>query len=807
MPIRLDELDMAADDQGDLDKRLRARIAELEAENARLRTVFAKSRVHADDTAGHDREVAASRAELAGAEELIAGLQQANLALDRSRAALEESEARYRAVLESATEHAIITMDKAGRITGWSPGAVAILGWEANEVLGRDSAFIWTEEDRIARIPEAERRKALKTGCMVEERWHLRRDGSRFWGSGRLSRLQKESVAGFVKILRDDTASRRAMEVTRESEARLAAIFGAAAVGLCEISPKGFFLRVNEELCRILGRSRQELQRMGVADVTHPDDLERSFQTLGEVLESKGMTRLDKRYLRPDGSQVWANSSISALLDEAGQVRSLLVVTADLTERHEAETAVRESEDRLRNLVSASSEVMYATNPDWTVLRRLDGEGLFADTDQLNADWFEYYVHPDDQPMVRSAIRAGILSKSVIEVEHRFPRSGGSFGWVLSRAVPVLDATGDIREWFGAASDVTARKEAEAALLEQKERFRLLVMGMPQLVWRSANEGEWTWSSPQWCTYTGQSVMESLGRGWLSAVHPDDRAATMEAWHEAPRHGKLTVELRIRCAADGAWRWHQTRSLPVRDIRRPGRTEGRITEWIGTCTDIEDLMRLQHRQEILVAELQHRTRNLLTVIRSILVRTLPHSQERDEIDGRLAALGRVQGFLGRTAQRPISLAELVAAELTATGIKASQRSVVAGPLVELSDDKVQPLALALHELATNAVKYGALAQPAAKLSITWRFETREGNEHLLLEWRESGVAMPPAAAPRRRGFGTELIQRALPYQMRGEAELTFRSDGVHCLISLPADAVQGIEIDASSAVTIKTIHR
>jgi PAS domain S-box-containing protein len=770
------------------DRRSQLYIAELELEVARLRQILDRAGLDADSQPSWQTcPLATSQAELAGAAELIAGLQQANLALDESRAALAESEARYRAVLESATEYALITMDRSGRITGWSPGAVAVLGWESEEILGRDSAIFWTEEDREAGMPEAERRKALRSGRAPDERWHLRRDGSRFWASGQLTPLQPGSPPGFLKIMRDDTARRRALETTRDSEARLAAIFGAAAVGLCEISPQGTFLRVNEELCRILGRSQQELQRLGVADVTKPDDLPLSFETLRQTLESKGVGRLDKRYLRPDGSEVWANSSISALLDDAGKVRSLLVVTADLTARHAAEAAVRESEDRLRSLVKASSEVMYAANPDWSVMRRLDGEGLFGGVDHPNATWLDHYVYPEDQPAVRAAIREAIQSKRLLEIEHRVRRPDGSWGWTLSRAVPILDAAGEIKEWFGAASDITARKEAEAALLAQRERFRLLVLGMPQLVWRSASEGSWTWSSPQWQAYTGQSGSESLGWGWLNAVHPEDRDAAMQAWHEAPRLGRLSTEFRIRSAASGAWQWHQTRSLPVREAPTAERSEGPILEWIGTSTDIEDLIRLQQQQEVLVAELQHRTRNLLTVIRSILGRSLPPSPERNEFDGRLAALGRVQSFLGRTASQSVPLAELVTAELAATGNRAAERQSVAGPPVDLPSDKVQPLALALHELATNAVKYGALSQPGAHLAVRWHVEAVGGRDHLVLDWRESGVAMP-AMDPRRQGFGSELIRRALPYQLGGKAELTFTPDGVHCVVTVPINA-------------------
>lgn len=388
--------------------------------------------------------------------------------------------------------------------------------------------------------------------------------------------------------------------------------------------------------------------------------------------------------------------------------------------------------------------------------------------------------------MVHAAVQEAIRTRGIYELEHRTRREDGSLGWVQSRAVPLLDEAGEVREWIGAASDVTARREAEEALREQKERFRLLVMGMPQLVWRAADGGVWTWSSPQWHAYTGQSEAESLGLGWLSAVHPDDRGLAMRVWHEAPLHGRLNVEFRIRRASDGAWQWHRTRSLPVRDEPQPGCPEGRILEWVGTSTDIEDLMRLQQQQQVLVAELQHRTRNLLTVIRSILGRSLPRSPERDELDGRLAALGRVQDFLTRTPTWTASLHELVTAELTAAGGGKSGKSEVTGPAVAISGDRVQPLALALHELATNAAKYGAIAQPAARLSVSWRFRTIQGKEHLQLEWRESGVVMPPRGVPPRHGFGTQLITRALPYQLRAKADLTFMPDGVCCRITMPA---------------------
>ena len=195
------------------------------------------------------------------------------------------------------------------------------------------------------------------------------------------------------------------------------------------------------------------------------------------------------------------------------------------------------------------------------------------------------------------------------------------------------------------------------------------------------------------------------------------------------------------------------------------------------------------------------------MVRSVARRSIPSSPERDEYDSRLSALGRVQGFLSRSPLYTVSLGDLVEAELTATGNGASEKVVVGGPAVELPGEGVQAVALALHELATNAVKYGALAQASGRLSVTWRIEDPTGagadggagngggsgdggigNGHrLVISWRESEVAMPEGP-PTRRGYGSELITKALPYQLRAETALEFTHDGVRCRIALPAGA-------------------
>ena len=129
----------------------------------------------------------------------------------------------------------------------------------------------------------------------------------------------------------------------------------------------------------------------------------------------------------------------------------------------------------------------------------------------------------------------------------------------------------------------------------------------------------------------------------------------------------------------------------------------------------------------------------------------------------------------------------MSAELEATGNGRSQEAVIHGPPVDLPGEGIQPMALALHELATNAVKHGALSCLTGHLEITWRVEDGSDPALLRLEWRETGVPML-RDRPERQGFGTELIERALPYQLKAQTKLQFTPDGVHCTIILPAGA-------------------
>ncbi|GGE08471.1 hypothetical protein GCM10011390_29450 [Aureimonas endophytica] len=455
--------------------------------------------------------------------------------------------------------------------------------------------------------------------------------------------------------------------------------------------------------------------------------------------------------------------------------------------------ALRRSEERLRLFGEASSDILWIRDAETLHLHYLTPacEEIYGITlaEALAGDnhrrWLDFVV-PADRAHVLEALRR-VREGAHVTFEYRLRRAAdGSLRWLRSTAFPIAGEAGEVRLIGGIGRDMTKRQETEL-------RLRSLIEGIPQLVWRTDDGGRWTWASPQWTSYTGLSEAESAGHGWLAALHPEDREPALAFWRSAPDSGRLEMNGRLRRGSDGSFRWFQSRATAVRDAH------GAILEWLGTSTDVEDLRQLQEHQSVLIHEVQHRTRNLIGVVRSLVDRTLEGAVSLEDfharIRDRLGALARVNSLLSRLDEGDkIAFDELLQAELAAHGAvqdgAGRQLTLEGPPGVRLRSTTVQIFALALHELATNAVKYGALATGTGHLAIRWRVAVEDRQKRLVVDWRETGVAdMPSAgAAPQGGGFGRQLIEKALPYQLKARTSYALQPDGVHCVLDLPVAA-------------------
>lgn len=329
------------------------------------------------------------------------------------------------------------------------------------------------------------------------------------------------------------------------------------------------------------------------------------------------------------------------------------------------------------------------------------------------------------------------------------------------------------------------RRRQEAALREGEKRLRVALESGHLAMWeRDHRTNTYVWSDEFYRTFGfGIGEVVPSRTGWLARVHPEDRARVAANLTRIDSANEdFNNEYRI-IRPDGAVRWVRVRGRQLQ-------TDGSKLRTIGLIEDVTDAKQHIEIQNVMVAELQHRTRNLMAVVQSIARQTLDSAASMEDFeyrfDRRLEALSRVQGLLSRADSEPITIAALMRMELEAIGANAfGNRVVTQGPEVTLPKSAVEMLSLAIHELATNALKYGALANGTGRLSVTWRNEETPAKRQLVLEWVENVIARPPGAGSHRRGYGRTLIEEALPYSLGAETRFALGPDTLHCRIGLP----------------------
>ncbi|QIQ85364.1 PAS domain-containing protein [Erythrobacter sp.] len=476
--------------------------------------------------------------------------------------------------------------------------------------------------------------------------------------------------------------------------------------------------------------------------------------------------------------------STPILRNGEGEPIGVVTVYEEMTEQAVTQRALRKSEERFRQFGNASTDVIWLIDvasgqldyisPAFEDIWGVPCETVLAD----RSNWADF-LHPADRERVMGAMPRCTRGEKVT-TDYRIVRPDGEVRHIRDTGFPIPGPDGSPVRIGGIARDLTDRTRQRKAIEDSERRFRTLVEGIPQLVWSATPDGKCKWVSPQWTAYTGLSVEDSRGHGWLAAVHPEDREEARRDWHHAETGGDLRGEWRFRRARDGTYRWFQTRATPVIE-------KGEVVEWLGTSTDVEDMIDLQERQKLLLAELQHRVRNLLAMVRSIIRQSAEGYDDVEDyvahLTGRIDAMARTQVMLTRKAGAAVDLESLIREELAR--VAEEDRLAMAGPSVDLSAKAAEVLTLAIHELATNSIKYGALGCDG-RLAIRWFVTRRETGEWLEVMWKEN--CPEPLGEASRRGFGTELIEGRVPYELKGEGTMRVRPDGLLAEIAFPLEA-------------------
>jgi len=271
---------------------------------------------------------------------------------------------------------------------------------------------------------------------------------------------------------------------------------------------------------------------------------------------------------------------------------------------------------------------------------------------------------------------------------------------------------------------------------------------------------------------------------FLACVHSDDRVRFVSAVRGVrPDNPSYAVTFRF-IRPDGRDVWLEETARAEFD------TAGRFERLKGLTVDITARKRAEERQDLLIAELDHRVKNVLARVAAVITATRHGRSSMDEfvkaLDGRIHSMGAAQSLLSGSRWHGVGLTELVRHQLAPYTTDAN--TTISGPDVVLSAEMTQTMALVFHELVTNAAKYGSLSVPDGRISVTW--ERLPGNAHapesVLILWRE--ISGPPVTAPSRSGFGTRLIRDLVPHELDGKVDLVFASDGVCCKIAVPLNA-------------------
>jgi PAS domain S-box-containing protein len=553
-------------------------------------------------------------------------------------------------VLESAADFAILTADLDGVITSWNSASERVMGWSEAEAVGQHACMIFTPEDQAKDACGLEMAQARATGRAMDERWHLRKDGSRFWGSGSMTRLEDQETGehfGYCKIVRDRTEQHEAGQRLEASQVLLSNVL--------ERNPDCMkLLDVDGRLTFINGPGLQLLEFDGLQDVSGKPwvslwpEMERS-KVEGALAEAAaGRTgRFQGFCPTAKGTPKWWDVQVTSVPGSAEQPGLLLASSRDITELEATQSALRRSEERLRTALSISTVGVMFWGSDFGLTEvndaflRMTG---FSREEALGKTWQELTPPEFHPPSLRAVEEVTTLGETTPNEKQNYRRDGSRW-WGLFAARRVGD---EVVEFV---LDISDRREAERALRESEARFRHMADSAPALIWMTDETGQITFANMHYDHMFGRPVAGMLGDGWASIVLPEDLERHTDAFFaafqaRAPFHTETRVRDRhgrvrwLRCEGvprtddAGTFLGYTGCSVDITEARLASEElERRVVERTAELMTAEESLRQSQKLEAvgqLTGGVAHDFNNLLTIIRSSadLLRRSNLSEER-----------------------------------------------------------------------------------------------------------------------------------------------------------------------------------
>lgn len=408
------------------------------------------------------------------------------------------------------------------------------------------------------------------------------------------------------------------------------------------------------------------------------------------------------------------------------------------------------------------------------------GEALYR-AGQPAADVLANLIHPADRKRMRDAIALSIATGADCRCDYRTMAHDGEVRWFAAFGKPIFDQHNSVSRLSGVCINLTEQAKAAEALEISNKRFNIVSESIPEIVWSSGGDGVHDYFNRRWHEFTGIEP-ENIGpETWIDLIHPEDTHRAIEAWTTCLRTGQdYSIDYRFKYR-DGSYRWLKVQAKPLRNA------EGAIVRWYGTSTDIDDAKQLEAEREAVAHELDHRIGNLFALVNGLVNMSARDGDTgqavADAIRGRLKALHDAHSLIRRADAGGATSMQGLLRTLLRPYDDGSGRVSIHGDDVEIAASAVTPMALVFHELATNAVKYGALRAEGGALHVT----LRQRNDCLTIDWNEK--CLSPAPAGEGSGFGSRLFKAVIDGQLRGQATRTATAEGLAIAVSLPLSSL------------------
>ncbi|MGY3369379.1 PAS domain S-box-containing protein [Bradyrhizobium sp. GM22.5] len=612
-----------------------------------------------------------------------------------------------------------------------------------------------------------------------------RPDGSRFTAMVNIRALRDFSgrIQGAINCFQDITGRKQVEEEVRRTTQDLQDFFDNGAVGLHIVSGEGIIIRANKAELDLLGYRPEEYIGRHVAEF-HAD-----APVIGDILQrlscGEPLQRYPARLRARDGTikHVLITSN-SRIVD--GKFVNTRCFTTDVTELHAAEEARQASEARLAATYEAASVGISETDENGRFLRVNDSLCRITarKRDELLGMTFLDYTDSNDQTedaeLYARQVRGDIENYTV---RKRVLRPDGSVRHLDIFSSSVRDSEGCFLYGVRVAQDVTTTKQLEDRLREGEQRMRDLLEALPAAIYTTDAKGR--------INFFNRAAVEMAGR---TPQPGDEWCVTWKLYwpdgsplphNECPMAVALRENRPVRGAEAVAER-PDGRRVPFIPFPTPLRdADGNLVGAINMLVDISERKNAENAQKALIDELNHRVKNTLATVQSLANQTARHAADLQEFlptfTGRLLALARGHDLLTKRNWQDTPFEKLVH-DIVAP--MSGGRVLTSGPHVELDARMALSITMVLNELLTNAAKYGALSVPNGSVSLTWRISAGERSQAVLdCEWHERGG--PPVTPPKRRGFGTRLMERCVEHDLAGEFDLVFEPEGTRCRMVFP----------------------